>query len=134
MLGFATDDGPAAAAAALVYVTWRSREPGKLKITPDIWAQVERWTRSAAKRASSPAEFVDRLKRRVECRTLKPQHCDLEGNGGDGRQFLVGVLGEREPVLAGEILRRLYRETGLVVALVRERLEREKANDNGGVA
>lgn len=125
MFGFATDDGPAAAAALLVYASWRSRDAHRLKITPNIWAQVERWTRSAAKRARTLPEFLDRFKPRVQCSGLQPRYCST-GAEAEGREFLTGVLGQRDEVLCREVIRRLYLETGYVIALVRERLERER--------
>ena len=40
---FDTDDESAAVAALLLYATWRSRDPARLKITPDVWDQVTRF-------------------------------------------------------------------------------------------
>lgn len=118
--GFDTQNRAAASAAALIHAVWRSRTPGRLKITTDLWAKVERFTKTSAKRASTLAEFTERLKPRLGCETLRP---------------IVDSLGERrfphdllEQPLApqAEVIRTLYRETALCVLLVRDRLEREK--------
>lgn len=138
--GFDTADEPAGTAALLLYAAWRSRDPRRLKITPDIWSQVERFTKSAAKRATTLADFLERLMPRLGCDSLAPRWLStdlgpLESAAvdpqtgeivmltGDRREFLTRVFSETDP---HPVLDCLYRQTVLIVLLVRDRLEREK--------
>lgn len=139
---FDTDDRPAAAAAQIVYAVWRSRDQRRFHVTPDVWSQVERFCRAAAKRATTLAEFVERLKPRLCCDSLNPRWLrtgTLTASPlvalGDGsyaelaarpeqREFLTGLLSD--PEAQRPVLRTLQRETSYVVLLVRDRLEREK--------
>lgn len=111
LLGFATESQVAAEAARLVYAVWRSRDVNRLRITPSIWGQVERQVKSCAKRAVTPAEFVEALKPRLSCDAVRIDLLPPEA---------------LETGCAADVLRSLYRETGWVVVLVRERLERER--------
>ena len=119
--GFDTDDRAAAIGALLVYSIWRSRDVRRLKVDTSLWARVERFTKGSAKRAQSLPEFVERLKPRLACETVRA----VTGEDGN-RDFLTGVL-TRPSADPHLVLRKLYRETSLCVLLVRERLEREKA-------
>lgn len=136
---FDTDDPAAATAALLVYAIYRSRDAKRLKVTPDLWAQIERFTKAAAKRADSLPRFVEQLKPRLCCDTLRPAAMEvgikgvlpIAEHGGeitylqrqDSREFLTGVLAAADE---RSVLRLLYRETAWVILLVRDRLEREK--------
>ena len=148
ILQFDTEDQAAAIAALLLYATYRSRDRGRLKVTPDLWAQVERFTKASAKRAQSLPVFIETLKPRLGCGTLHPRWLaddsmparvsrvalhdrdtgaldavmELSGAGG-GRAFGTGLL-SRAP--ERQVLDRLYRQTAWVVLLVRDRLERER--------
>lgn len=139
--GFDTDDAAAATAALLVYATWRSRDTSRYRVTPDVWSQVERFTKAAAKRSTTLAAFIEALKPRFYAGTLSPRAMEAGIKGpvpllalGSGavlevaapeeqREFMVGVI-ERADQKA--VLDRLYRETAWVVLLVRDRLERER--------
>lgn len=138
---FDTDDEHAATAALLVYATWRSRDTGRYKITPDVWSQVERFVKAAAKRAVTLPGFLEALKPRLYAGTLSPRAMEAGVKGavpllgiGSGavlevaapeeqREFLTGVI---EHADTRAVLQRLYRETGWIVLLVRDRLERER--------
>lgn len=139
--GFDTEDEANATAALLVYATWRSRDTARYRVTPDVWSQVERFTKAAAKRATTLAAFIEALKPRFYAGTLSPRAMEAGIKGpvpllalGSGavlevaapeeqREFMVGVI-ERADQKA--VLDRLYRETAWVVLLVRDRLERER--------
>lgn len=148
--GFDTSDETAATAALIVYVVWRSRDRARFKITPDVWGQVERFVKDAAKRAQSLTEFVEALKRpaRLNAPSLHPRYMEvgLKGDApftvvrnADGslrhviqfgtgretgtREFATQVLERADHAAA---IRKLYRETAWIVLLVRDRLEREK--------
>lgn len=141
--GFDTDDLDAATAALLVYVVWRSRDRARFKVTPDVWGQVERFTKSSAKRATTLPRFLEALKPRLLCATLHPRAMEVGMTGviplvelGTGefaqveprdgepqREFLTGVL---RAANERRVLDLLYRETAWVILLVRDRLERER--------
>jgi hypothetical protein len=137
--GFDTDDTHAATAALLVYAIYRSRDARRYRITPDLWAQIERFVKSSAKRSRTLPAFIESLKPRLACGTIHPRwmeagisgllpHIDAAGHieyieSTNARQFLTGVIGDAD---ARAVLSRLYKETAWVVLLVRDRLEREK--------
>lgn len=142
--GFRTTDRSEAAGALLVYAVYRSREPGRLKITPDLWGRIERATKSAAKRADDLGDFIERLKPKLGCSTIRPQYARTVPEdvltmvpdpvtGGfieyadkgktETRQFLTELL---EDIDHASVLDMLYRKTALIILLVRDRLERER--------
>lgn len=138
--GFDTDDIDEATAALLVYAAWRSRS-ARYKITPEVWGQVERFTKAAAKRATSIPRFIEQLKPKLYIQTLSPRAMEVGIRGtipmveaADGtflqlgpqegqREFLTGVLKACDE---RRVLDILYRETSWVILLVRDRLERER--------
>lgn len=140
--GFDTTDEHAATAALLVYAAWRSRDKRRFKITPDVWGQVERFVKSSAKRATTLAEFLERLKPRLLTATINPRYCasdwqsivqmerlpdgTLVERAGTGRAFLTRVLEQADH---RAVLRKLYAETCLVILLVRDRIERERPHE-----
>lgn len=139
--GFDCDDRDVATASLLVYVVWRSRDRARFKVTPDVWGQVERFTKASAKRASTLPRFIETLKPRLLCATLHPRAMEVgitgtiplvEAPGGTfvqlepevgQREFLTGVLAAANE---RRVLDLLYRETAWIVLLVRDRLERER--------
>jgi hypothetical protein len=136
---FDTDDQAAATAALLVYAIYRSRDTRRFKVSPDMWAQIERFTKASAKRAASIPAFIESLKPRLQCGTIHPRWMETGIKGllpitdklgrteyiqsADSREFLTGVLAAAEP---RTVLKRLYAETAWIILLVRDRLEREK--------
>lgn len=130
-----------ATAALLVYAVYRSRDRHRFKVTTDMWGTVQSAVKSAAKRSATLGEFLERLQPKLQCRTLHPRAMEVGLKGTiplvetpDGafiqlaqpegqREFLTRVLASCDPQ---RVLRILYRETGYVVLLVRERLERER--------
>lgn len=125
--GFDTERDDAAVAAFLIHSVYTSRDRGRLKISLDLWSRIERFVKAASKRAQTLAEFVERLKPRLCCETLRPIRIPGADGQEDTRDFITGVLGRpaADPAL---VIRTLSRETSLCVLLVRERLEREKAD------
>lgn len=105
----------------------------------DLWEKVERFAKSAAKRTTTLGRFLDILKPKLSCGTIHPRWMAVDHNdaapiaipGSDGeiatfgehREFLTRVLGDIDH---RRVLDLLYRETCLIVLLVRDRLEREK--------
>lgn len=139
--GFDCDDVNEGTAALLVYAIWRSRDRQRFKITPDVWSQVERFTKASAKRAETLPQFIERLKPRLMCGTIHPRAMEAGIRGSiplvetsDGafiqvsappeqREFLTGVLRDCDQ---RRVLDLLYRETSWIILLVRDRLERER--------
>lgn len=137
---FDTENQNAATAALLVYAIYRSRDVKRFKVTPDMWGIIERAVKSTAKRAMNLGEFIEKLKPKLACSTIHPRWAKTMPDGvvsmkqmPDGsfaqvsdlgrRQFLTDVLGE---VDHGVVLDVLYRQTALIILLVRDRIEREK--------
>ena len=133
LYAFNTGDPHEAAAALLVYVVYRSRSR-QFRVTPDLWERVERFARVSAKSTTRLGGFLDRFKRRMQCGGLKRWALTLavygpadgtlgEALAGAPQDFLTELL---RTVDHQAVLRLLRQETGLIVALVQERLDREK--------
>lgn len=145
--GFNTSNENAAIAALLVYGTYRSRDVRRLKVTPELWATIERAVKSSAKRALDLHDFLEKLKPKLFCSSLKPRfmRTDLdtvtmavdpltgelmEIRDEGKRQFWVELLESADHQAVLDIL---YRKTAWVIALVRDRLERERPLEASGV-
>jgi hypothetical protein len=140
---FDTSDPSAATGALLVYAIYRSRDRRRYKVTPDIWGQIERFTKAAAKRAVSLPAFIESLKPRLCCDTIHPRWMEAGIKGltaitdaaghtayiekADSREFMTGVLAAADTAAT---INCLYKETAWIILLVRERLEREKPIEN----
>lgn len=142
--GFDTDDINAATGALLTYAVYRSRDRRRFKVTPDMWGQIERFVKAAAKRAQTLPAFIESLKPRLCCDTINPRWMEAGVKGDisllartnaagkteyvqfvadEQREFLTRVLAA---VDHRQVIDKLYRETAWIVLLVRDRLEREK--------
>lgn len=149
--GFNTGDENAALGALLVYGIYRSRDVKRFKVTPDMWGIIERAVKSTAKRALDLHDFIERLKPRLMCSTLKPKWMAtdeeallspvamavnretgeiIQKQDKGRRQFWVEIL---EEVDHQAVLDILYRKTSWVIALVRDRLERERPLEVSGI-
>ncbi len=141
---FDTENGDYATSALLVYAVYRSRDVKRFKITPDMWGQIERAVKGAAKRAQDLGDFIERLKPKLHCATIHPRWAKTIPDGlktmqmmPDGsiaevedqgrRQFLTDVLEEADHKA---VLEALYKKTSLIILLVRDRLEREKSMES----
>jgi hypothetical protein len=138
---FDTSDPNAATAALLVYAIYRSRDAKRFKVTPEMWNTIERSVKSVAKRAEDLGEFIEKLKPKLACASIKPKWAKtlpddvitmkvdpatgelMQVQDQGRRQFLTDVL---EQVDHRAVLDILYKKAALVVLLVRDRLEREK--------
>lgn len=138
---FDTSSEDAAIGAFLVYAVYRSRDIKRFKITPGMWDTIERAVKSVAKRADDLGEFIEKLKPKLACASIKPKWAKtipdgmitlLQGPGGElmeiganqeRRQFMTDVL---ESADSRAVLDVLYKKAAYVVLLVRDRLEREK--------
>lgn len=144
--GFETGTEDAALAALLVYGVYRSRDSKRFKVSPEMWSTIERAVKSSAKRALDLHDFIEKLKPKLMCSSLKPRWMSTDPRSystvvlDDGslvvkedkgrRRFWVEILEgiNHEPVLA--ILRE---KTAWVIALVRDRLERERPLEVQGI-
>jgi len=141
---FDTSDENAATAAFLVYAVYRSRDMKRFKVTPEMWNTIERAVKSVAKRAEDMGEFIEKLKPKLACASIKPKWAKTVPDGSDffrmvtmmqnergelmeigseKRQFMTDVL---ESANDRAVLDVLYRKAAYVVLLVRDRIEREK--------
>ncbi|HPP53901.1 MAG TPA: hypothetical protein PK777_13190 [Thermoguttaceae bacterium] len=149
--GFETNDENAALGALLVYGIYRSRDIKRFKVTPDMWGIIERAVKSSAKRALDLHDFIEKLKPRLMCSTLKPKWMEtdeeallrpiamvmnretgeiIQKQDKGRRQFWVEIL---EQIDHQEVLDILYKKTSWVIALVRDRLERERPLEISGI-
>lgn len=141
---FQTEEREKAVAALLVYAIYRSRDHEKFKITPDMWGIIERSVKSVAKRATDLEQFIEKLKPKLKCSSIKPKWAETipddvvtmkkledgsfaEVQDKGKREFLVDVLAD---VDHEKVLNVLYEKAALVVLLVRDRIEREKTTIN----
>jgi len=138
---FDTSDENAATAAFLVYAVYRSRDMKRFKVTPSMWDTIERAVKSVAKRAEDMAEFIEKLKPKLACASIKPKWAKtipdgmismIQGPSGElmqigqdqeKRQFMTDLLDEADDRAVLDVL---YRKAAYVVLLVRDRLERER--------
>jgi hypothetical protein len=147
--GFDTSSEEAAIGALLVYGIYRSRDMKRFKITPDMWGVIERAVKSSAKRALDLQDFIEKLKPRLACSTLKPKWMKTDPNlitmtrvinqetgeiiqklDESRREFWVQILEEIDHQAVLDIL---YQKTSWVIALVRDRLERERPLEVSGI-
>jgi len=142
IFGFETDDQDEAIAALLIYAVYRSRDIRKFKVTPDMWGLICREAKSAAKRSRTLGEWVEDFKKPpIHCSTISPKWIAV-GIAGEivltpiqGGGFIqLADRGERQELLPAilrrtdhkKVIRKLYRETEMMVELARGRTIREK--------
>ena len=143
--GFDTTDGVAATAALLVYAIYRSRDQTRFRASPDMWTQIERFTKDSAKRSRNIPQFIEAMKPRLCCGSINPKWMQIGEKGeaplrlvtdaegrlsyalqlarDERREFLTGLI---ERADARAVLKQIYEETSYIVLLVRARLEDEK--------
>ncbi len=139
LLGFNTENEIKAKAAMLVYVIYKSRDAKRGPSGLDMWGQIERFAKAAAKRSEGIDDFVNSFKRKIACSTINPywMRNDISATNaavlkdgsimsfvGDLRAFGLEIFDDEEN--GKEIVECLYSKTQIVILLVRDRLEREK--------
>ena len=139
LLGFNTENEIKAKAAMLVYVIYKSRDAKRGPSGLDMWGQIERFAKAAAKRSEGIDDFVNSFKRKIACSTINPywMRNDISATNaavlkdgsimsfvGDLRVFGLEIFDDEEN--GKEIVECLYSKTQIVILLVRDRLEREK--------
>lgn len=134
---FDTKNKQEAIAALLVYSIYRSRDKNRFKVSPEMWGQIERFTKSSAKRAKNLQQFLEQFKDKMKCTSINPKWTEIgvnnrllkQGdtlmsfNGSNSREFLTEIINEADHKV---VLSSLLKETSWIIALVRDRLEIEK--------
>jgi len=148
--GFDTSDENAAIGALLVYGIYRSRDQKRFKVSLDMWGQIERAVKSSAKRAMDCNDFIEKLKPKLHCSSIQPRWMwdgdqmleatvsaynretgeIIEIADRGRRKFWTRILEECDHKI---VLERLYQRTALIIALVRDRLERERPLEARGL-
>ncbi len=141
--GFESRNQDACVGALLVYGLYRSRDMKKFKVTPDMWGIISRATAGCAFRSVDLWDFIEKMKPKLHVSELKPKWMKTGdnpvisifknpltgelyqrgGNQEDRREFWTDPL---ETVDHEVVLEYLAKRTSLIIALVRDRLEREK--------
>lgn len=139
LLGFNTENEVKAKAAMLVYVIYKSRDAKRGPSGLDIWGQIERFAKAAAKRSAGIDDFINSFKRKMACSTINPywmrndvsaanaavlKDGSIMSFGEDLRAFGLEIFDDEEN--GKEIVDCIYGKTQIIVLLVRDRLEREK--------
>lgn len=140
--GFDSNNQEACIGALLVYGLYRSRDMKKFKVTPDMWGVISRAVSGCAFRSVDLWEFLEKMKPKLQVAELKPKWMRTENNPlismyydqetgeiiqraqrQEQRQFWTDILAAADHEAILEIL---AKKTSLVIALVRDRLERER--------
>ena len=140
--GFNTENSTVAAGALLVYATYKSRDVKRGPSGYDMWEQIERFTRRAAKRADDVSDFLNKFNPLMACGTLNPRFCKtgvaannavIEEDGSvivkseesPHRDFMIAIT-EAPQEEQEKVVDCLYSQAQRIILLVRDRLEREK--------
>lgn len=144
--GFDTKHQEAALGALIVYGMYRSRDMRRFKIRPDMWTTISNAVGGCALRAVDLWDFIEKLKPKLCVGELRPKWMAVEDNPiltftrrvdpGTGeiiernidqqanrRQFWVDIIDSANHETT---LRMLSHRTSYIIALVRDRLERER--------
>lgn len=139
LLGFNTENEVKAKAAMIVYVIYKSRDVKRGPSGLDMWGQIERFAKAAAKRSEGIDDFVNSFKRKISCSTINPywmrndipaanakilKDGSIMSFGGDLWAFGLEIFDDEEN--GKEIVDCIYSKTQIIILLVRDRLEREK--------
>lgn len=139
LLGFNTENEIKAKAAMLIYVVYKSRDPKRGPSGLDMWGQIERFAKAAAKRSEGIDEFINSFKRKMACSTINPywfrndisetnvavlKNGTIMSFGKDLRAFGLEIFDDEEN--GKSVVDCIYSKTQIVILLVRDRLEREK--------
>ncbi len=142
LFGFQTENEVKAKAALLIYVVYRSRDKGKGPQGLDMWAQIERFAKAAAKRADGIDDFINSFKRKMACGTINPYwmrddvaaaNAIIKDSGeiitfSENRGFGLEIF--EDEAQSKDVVDCIYNKTQNIILLVRDRLEREKPLEN----
>lgn len=144
LLGFNTENEVKAKAAMIIYVIYKSRDAKRGPHGLDMWGQIERFAKAAAKRSNGIDDFINSFKMKMACSTINPYwmrndvpaaNATVLKDGSimsfdrDQRAFGLEIFDDEEN--GREIMDCIYNKTQIIILLVRERLEREEMLKQG---
>lgn len=135
--GFNTENESRAIAALIVYAVYKSRDVDRFTVSVKMWDQITNFSKLAAKKSVSLAEFIELFKVPMRCYTINPSYCssdsskplvvlergELFESGSNHREFITSLI---ERSNEKEVISIIINETSFIIMLVRERLEHEK--------
>ena len=119
----------------------------QFKVSIDMWDKIERFAKSAAKRAKNIPAFIEKFKSKMKCSSMSTKWMEvgLKNDIGlfsrenkEGEVDLIEIQGKtkREFMTLAirmsnekKVVAHLRDETAWIILLVRERLEREKPQE-----
>ena len=127
---FDTDSLSHAKAALLLYAMYKSRNKNSPLNGLETWDRFQAFTRAACLKSSTTAEFVQEFCRKAKIDSIKPRYLDTK----EPVQLPTGemvvtdsVKDYRLSIMAENDLLNLYNTESLyLIAMVRERIQREK--------
>lgn len=131
--GFDTDSEVRGRAALLLYAMYRSRSEASALNGLETWNRFASFTKGAALKATTTAEFCDQFCKMAKVPSVKPRYLKSD----DGMVFMpdgsiiqsTGVDDYKIEIVEDNSLLKLFeKESQLLVMLVRERIQREKLN------
>lgn len=131
--GFDTENELRGKAALLLYAMYRSRDSASSLNGLDTWNRFAAYTKGAALKSTTTAEFCDQFCKMAKVPSIKPKY--LKSNDGfvympDGSIIQSdSVQDYKISIMEDNGLVELFgKESQLLVMLVRERIQREKLN------
>lgn len=135
LLKFDTQNLSRAKAALILYAVYRSREKNSPLNGLETWDRYSSFIHGACLKASNMPEFVEELCHKAKTESIKPHYL------GTGDPVLISDDGTlirsasakdyKLDVLEDDSLLPLFRkETAVLIALVRERIQREKFEED----
>lgn len=140
LFGFNTEDSVKAKAAFIIYAIYKSRDVKRGPQGLDMWGQIERFAKSAAKRSTDIDSFINKFKKKMACSTINPYFLKFDNDisfatinsnneimtfdNKNTRNFALDIFQDDEH--GKDIVDVLYEKTQIIILLVRDRLEREK--------
>ena len=131
--GFDTEDEMRGKAALLLYAMYRSRDNASALNGLDTWNRFASFTKGAALKSTTTAEFCDQFCKMSKVPSIKPRF--LKSDDGmvfmpdgsiiqseDVKDYKIGIIEDNR------LLKLFEKESQLLVMLVRERIQRERLN------
>lgn len=135
LFNFATDDDLRAKAALLLYAVYRSRDKSSSLNGLETWNRFTSYIRGACLKSETTAEFITKFCKMAGVGSITPRF--LEVNGGmiklsDGSLIQSDSIKEYHVELFNDNrLMKVYENEGqLVVMLIRDRIQRERMEEN----
>lgn len=131
--GFDTDSEMRGKAALLLYAMYRSRDTNSALNGLETWSRFASFTKGAALKSTTTAEFCDHFCRMSKVPSIKPGYLKSDDGmvhmpdgsiiqSNDVKDYKISVIEDNR------LLPFFEKESQLLVMLVRERIQREKMN------